>query len=94
MQRIPAWARKLEDIRGFILAQPAATKIGVAYMQNGAAQILQNPTQDHALASKALRLPLGETRCGHEPLFCDCRPDETLARSQRTSGGAHHLGWH
>lgn len=60
---------QLEDIRGFILAQPAATKIGVAYMQNGAAQILQNPTQDHALASKALRLPLGKLAAGTSPYF-------------------------
>jgi hypothetical protein len=60
---------QLKDISGFITAQPAATKIGVAYMQNGAAHILQNPTPDHTLASKALRLPLGELASGTSPYF-------------------------
>ena len=51
---------QLDDIRQFINAQPASTRIGVAYMQNGTANILQNPTNDHAKAAKSLRLPLGE----------------------------------
>jgi hypothetical protein len=50
---------QLEDIRQFISAQPATTKVGVAYMQNGIAQVAQNLTSDHVLAAKALRLPLG-----------------------------------
>src|SRR5271156_4712600 len=50
---------QLEEIRKFMNAQPASTKIGVAYMQNGIAKIAQNLTDDHALAGKALRLPLG-----------------------------------
>ena len=49
---------QLEDIRQFINAQPSTTAIGVAYMRNGTADILQNPTNDHAQAAKALRLPL------------------------------------
>ena len=35
---------QLEDIRQFINAQPSTTAIGVAYMRNGTADILQNLT--------------------------------------------------
>jgi len=49
---------QLEDLRKFITALPASTKIGIAYMQNGTAKVEQSPTPDHALAAKALRLPL------------------------------------
>src|SRR5208283_2348988 len=50
---------QLEDLRQFILSQPASTKVGVAYMQNGSARIEQNLTSDPALAAKAQRLPMG-----------------------------------
>src|SRR5271165_6295880 len=60
---------QLEDIRQFIDAQPATTKIGVAYMQNGIAQVLQNLTSDHMLAGKALRLPLGQGGANASPYF-------------------------
>jgi hypothetical protein len=50
---------QLDDIRKFIEAQPATTKIGVAYMQNGMARIDQSLTSDHAQAAKALHLPVG-----------------------------------
>jgi hypothetical protein len=49
---------QLEDLRKFITAQPASTKIGLAYMQNGTAKVEQSPTTDHAAAAKALRLPM------------------------------------
>jgi len=60
---------QLEDIRQFILAQPASTKIGIAYMQNGIAQVLQNLNSDHTLAAKALRLPLGSPGANASPYF-------------------------
>ena len=60
---------QLEDIRQFIEAQAPSTKIGVAYMQNGIARIAQAPTSDHALAAKALRLPLGESGINASPYF-------------------------
>jgi len=50
---------QLDDIRKFIQAQPATTKIGVAYMQNGVARVVQDLTTDHGQAAKALRLPMG-----------------------------------
>jgi hypothetical protein len=58
---------RLDDIRQFINAQPASTKIGVAYMQNGTARIEQNLTDDHAQAAKALRLPLGNPGINASP---------------------------
>jgi hypothetical protein len=60
---------QLEDLRQFINAQPPTTKIGVAYMQNGTAQIVQNPTSDHAAAAKALRLPMGSPGANASPYF-------------------------
>jgi hypothetical protein len=60
---------QLEDLRQFINAQPPSTKIGVAYMQNGTAQIVQNPTSDHAAAGKALRLPMGSPGANGSPYF-------------------------
>ena len=60
---------QLEDLRHFIDAQPPTTKIGIAYMQNGTAQILQAPTADHGLASKALRLPMGSGGANASPYF-------------------------
>lgn len=60
---------QLEDIRQFMIAQPASTKIGIAYMQNGIAQVLQNLTSDHMLAAKALRLPLGSPGANASPYF-------------------------
>jgi hypothetical protein len=60
---------QLEDIRQFIAAQPPTAKVGVAYMQNGIAQIVQDPVSDHALAAKALRLPLGVPGINASPFF-------------------------
>lgn len=50
---------QLDDLRKFISAQPDTTRVGVAYMRDGVAQVVQNLTSDHSLAAKALRLPLG-----------------------------------
>jgi hypothetical protein len=49
----------LNDVRDFINAQPASTTIGVGYMSNAAVNLAQNFTADHALAAKAVRLPMG-----------------------------------
>jgi len=49
----------LNDVRDFINAQPASTTVGIGYMSNAAVNIVQNFTADHALAAKAVRLPLG-----------------------------------
>lgn len=61
--------QQLPDLRKFIEAQPASTKIGIAYMQNGVARIEQNLTSDHALAEKVLRLPMGIRGANGSPYF-------------------------
>jgi hypothetical protein len=47
------------DLKAFFMAQPENTYIAVAYARNGSASVAQDFTKDHALAGKALRLPLG-----------------------------------
>jgi hypothetical protein len=60
---------QLDDVRQFIRSQPPTTKIGVAYMQNGTAQIVQNLTDDHEQAAKSLRLPSGVAGINASPYF-------------------------
>lgn len=60
---------QLDDIRKFINEQPASTKVGVAYMQNGIARVLQDPTSDHDQAAKAMRLPMGIGGANASPYF-------------------------
>ncbi len=60
---------QLQDLRKFIGEQPASAKIGIAYMQNGVARIVQNPTSDHEQAAKALRLPMGIRGANGSPYF-------------------------
>jgi hypothetical protein len=52
-------ANQWNDLRAFLMAQPPTTYIAVAYARNGTAMVAQDFTPDHALAAKALRLPLG-----------------------------------
>ena len=60
---------QLEDIRQFINGQPPTTKVGVAYMQNGIARVVQDLTTDHEQAGKSLRLPLGAGGANASPYF-------------------------
>ena len=60
---------QLEDIKKFIDEQPPSTAIGIAYMQNGIAKVVQNPTTDHSQAAKALRLPVGLRGANGSPYF-------------------------
>jgi VWFA-related protein len=55
----PRLAQNFNDLKAFFMAQPQTTYISVAYSRNGTAAVAQDFTQDHALAAKALRLPLG-----------------------------------
>lgn len=57
----------LTDIKEFIGAQPPSTLIGVAYMSNAIANVAQNFTADHDLATKAVRLPRGSTSSMDSP---------------------------
>jgi len=65
----PSLGTQLDDLRRFINSQPETTKVGVAYMQNGIAQIEQDLTSDHAQAAKAVRLPLGLSGVNASPYF-------------------------
>ena len=47
------------DLKAFLTAQPESTAELVAYAQNATAVVSQDFTNDHALAAKALRIPLG-----------------------------------
>lgn len=60
---------QLEEIRKFIDRLPATTLVGLAYMRNGTAQIVQNPSSDHAAAAKGLRLPQGIAGANASPYF-------------------------
>jgi hypothetical protein len=60
---------QLEDLRKFIENQAPTTKVGVAYMQNGAANVVQELTSDHAQAAKALRLAMGIRGINASPYF-------------------------
>jgi VWFA-related protein len=53
-------ANQWNDLKAFLLAQPENTYIAVAYARNGVAMVAQDFTKDHALAAKALRMPLGD----------------------------------
>jgi hypothetical protein len=58
---------QLEDLRRFLLEQPSSTQVGIGYLRNGTVQVEQKPTADHALAAKALRLPLGQPGISASP---------------------------
>jgi hypothetical protein len=47
------------ELRDFFNSQPPTTYISVSYARNGAAEVAQDFTSEHALAGKALRLPIG-----------------------------------
>jgi hypothetical protein len=53
-------ANQWDDLRSFIMSQPDNTLVAVAYARNGAANVAQDFTKDHALAAKALRIPTGD----------------------------------
>ncbi len=49
----------LAELKKFINAQPATTEVAVGYMRNGMVRVEQSWTTDHALATRAVRLPMG-----------------------------------
>jgi hypothetical protein len=67
--RNTSWGSQVEDLRHFIMAQPATTKIGVAYMQIGGAKIVQGLTTDHKLAANALHVTLSNLAASVSPYF-------------------------
>ena len=62
-----ALGTQLEDLRRFVLEQPSTTHVGIGYLRNGTVQVQQKLTADHALAAKAIRLPLGQPGISASP---------------------------
>ncbi len=58
---------QFSSIAKFILEQPGTTAIGVGYIRNGMVATAQELTKDHALAEKALRLPIGAAEGYNSP---------------------------
>jgi hypothetical protein len=58
---------QFEDLRRFILEQPSTTQVGIGYLRNGTVKVEQKPTADHAVAAKAIRLPLGQPGISASP---------------------------
>lgn len=52
-------ASQWDDLKAFLTSQPDTTYISVAFARNGTAMLAQDFTNDHELAAKALRMPLG-----------------------------------
>ncbi|HEX8816599.1 MAG TPA: hypothetical protein VF753_13965 [Terriglobales bacterium] len=72
IEDIPSSSRgsQLEDLANFIAAQPSTTKVGVAYLQQGAPQIALAPTTDHEAGAKAVRASLGRLTRPDSPYIC------------------------
>jgi len=60
-------ASNWNDLKGFIMAQPASTYIAVGYLRNNTTIMAQDFTENHELAAKALRMPLGIGAIGSSP---------------------------
>jgi len=61
---------QLNDLRSFITKLPPTTQVSIGYMRNGAPNLAQNFTSDHAQAVKSLRLPSGTAGINGSPYFC------------------------
>jgi hypothetical protein len=55
------------SLKDFINEQPVTTRIGLAYLRNGSANIVAPLAVDHAQIAKALRIPLGEPGIAASP---------------------------
>lgn len=80
-------ANQWNDVKAFFSALPDTTYISVSYSRNGAAMVAQDFTNDHALAAKALRLPLGEGGAFSSPYLAL----EDLMKRWPSSGGRRSI---
>lgn len=55
------------DLRQFIMALPAATRVAVGYLRFGVATLAQDFTTDHEAAGRALRAPMGAAGSSSSP---------------------------
>jgi hypothetical protein len=61
---------QLKDLADFVTGLPPTTQVAIGYMRNGAANMVQNFTTDHAQAAQAFRLPTGGAGINGSPYFC------------------------
>jgi len=61
---------QLNDLRSFLNGLPPTVQVAIGYMRNGTPNLVQNFTNDHAQAAKALRLPQGIAGANGSPYFC------------------------
>src|SRR5215472_16725476 len=55
------------DLKSFIMSQSPATRIAIGYIRNSVTMIAQDFTDNHELAAKAIRLPIGPGAIGSSP---------------------------
>ena len=60
----------LSDISDFVKTQPEGSKVSVAWMANGTAQLATPLTTDHQAALKGIHLPVGSPGVSASPYFC------------------------
>jgi hypothetical protein len=63
----PVIGNQFQDIGRFIQGLPQSAYVGIGYLRNGGINIVQQPTNDHARAAKALRLPIGDPGINPSP---------------------------
>jgi VWFA-related protein len=61
---------QLNDLKAFLTGLPPTAQVAIGYMRNGAPNLVQKFTSDHAQAASALRLPLGQAGSNGSPYFC------------------------
>ncbi|MGH9591342.1 MAG: hypothetical protein ACRD25_13165 [Terracidiphilus sp.] len=61
---------QLSDIARFIQSLPPSAEVGVAYMENGRADMAGPLTKDHAATARELRVPKGQPGISGSPYFC------------------------
>lgn len=55
------------EVKNLIVSQPPATQIAVGYIRDNVTMLAQDFTDNHELAAKAIRLPLGTGAIGSSP---------------------------
>jgi hypothetical protein len=95
---------QFDDLRAFIKDQPPSTLIGIGYMRNATAQIVQDLTEDHTLAANALRLPLGAAGMYGSPYLsvvdlmkrwpASANRHEVIMLTDGIDRGLHQPRWH
>jgi len=60
-------AGQWDYLKEFIMAQPPSTVIAIGYIRNNSTMVAQDFTNNHELAAKALRIPIGVGALGSSP---------------------------